>query len=120
MAFGVLYDFTGNSNASKITKAKDMVQQSWFTSAVSYSKPIDLFVVLGHNPIRVNDSSSTMGTIYQAIRKLKPDTPIQMFGGHSHSKQLVALMSQSMLTDYSPRLSSLRQQSHRPRIGPLL
>lgn len=49
MAFGVLFDFTGNSNVSRVTKAKDMVKESWFLGAVNYTKPIDLFVVIGHN-----------------------------------------------------------------------
>jgi 2',3'-cyclic-nucleotide 2'-phosphodiesterase (5'-nucleotidase family) len=84
MAFGVLYDFTGNSNVSRITKAASMVTQSWFTQAVNYSQPVDLFMVIGHNPIRTNVSSSTLGLVYQAIRKIKPNTPIQMFGGHTH------------------------------------
>jgi 2',3'-cyclic-nucleotide 2'-phosphodiesterase (5'-nucleotidase family) len=84
MAFGVLYDFTGNSNVSRITKASTLVTQSWFLDAVNTTQPVDLFVVLGHNPVRTNVSSSTLGTVYQAIRKLKPDTPIQFFGGHTH------------------------------------
>ncbi|KAF2103481.1 hypothetical protein NA57DRAFT_63997 [Rhizodiscina lignyota] len=84
MSFGVIFDFTGNSNASRITPASEMVQQSWFADAVNFDKPIDLYLVLGHNPVRVNDSASTMGTVYQAIRKYKPDAPIQVFGGHSH------------------------------------
>ena len=84
MAFGVLYDFTGNSNVSKVIKAKDMVQQPWFKQAVNYSEPVDLFMILGHNPVRANDSSNTFKAVYQAIRQSQPDTPIQIFGGHSH------------------------------------
>ena len=84
MAFGVLYDFTGNSNASKVIKAADMVQQSWFKSAVNYTEPIDLFVLLGHNPARPSTSGSTFGTVFNAIRASRPDTPIQIFGGHTH------------------------------------
>jgi 2',3'-cyclic-nucleotide 2'-phosphodiesterase (5'-nucleotidase family) len=89
MAFGVLYDFTGNSNVSKVIKAADLVKESWFLSAVNYTEPIDLFVVLGHNPIRTTVSSSTFGTIYKAIRALRPDTPIQTFGGHTHIRDFV-------------------------------
>lgn len=58
MAFGVLFDFTGNSNVSKVIKAADMVQQSWFTNAVNHAN-IDLFLVIGHNPVRPSVSSST-------------------------------------------------------------
>src|ERR1700743_1722356 len=53
MAFGVLYDFTGNSNASKVIKAQDMVKEKWFIDALNQKEPIDLFIVLGHNPVRL-------------------------------------------------------------------
>ncbi|EOA84911.1 uncharacterized protein SETTUDRAFT_137105 [Exserohilum turcica Et28A] len=84
MAFGVLFDFTGNSNVSKVIKAADMVKESWFQHAVNFTEPIDLFVVTGHNPVRTTASSSTMGTVFKAIRSIRPDTPIQFFGGHTH------------------------------------
>ncbi|KAK5685447.1 hypothetical protein LTS10_003525 [Elasticomyces elasticus] len=57
MAFGVLYNFTGNSNASKVIPAAEMVNQTWFQNALHTSEPIDMFLLIGHNP---------------------------MFGGHSH------------------------------------
>jgi len=44
--FGVIFDFNGNSKVANITLAKDMVREEWFKSAVQYTKPIDLFVVL--------------------------------------------------------------------------
>lgn len=84
MAFGVLFDFTGNSNVSKVIKAADMIKQQWFLDAVNYPEPIDLFVLLGHNPIRTTVSSSTMGVVYRKIRSLRPDIPLQAFGGHTH------------------------------------
>ncbi|KAL8719850.1 MAG: hypothetical protein Q9225_003203 [Loekoesia sp. 1 TL-2023] len=89
MAFGVLYDFTGNSNVSKVIKAQDLVKESWFLDAVNYSKPVDLFILLGHNPIRTTVSSSTFGTIYSTIRGLRPNVPIQVFGGHTHIRDFV-------------------------------
>ncbi|KAL5120992.1 hypothetical protein ACEQ8H_001180 [Pleosporales sp. CAS-2024a] len=84
MAFGVLFDFTGNSNVSKVIKAADMVKQPWFQEAVNFTKPIDLYVLIGHNPVRTSVSSSSMGTVFSAIRKVRPDVPIQAFGGHTH------------------------------------
>ncbi|KAK6330682.1 hypothetical protein TWF718_002880 [Orbilia javanica] len=84
MAFGVLFDFTSNANNSKIIKAKDMVQQQWFLDAINTSDPIDLFLVLGHNSVR--SSTSTFPVIREAIRKVHPNTPIQFFGGHSHTR----------------------------------
>lgn len=89
MAFGVLFDFTGNSNVSKVIKAADMVKQPWFQQAVNYTKPIDLFVLIGHNPVRTTVSSSTFGTVFKAIRSIKPDVPIQGFGGHTHIRDFV-------------------------------
>ncbi|KAK6342152.1 hypothetical protein TWF730_001631 [Orbilia blumenaviensis] len=84
MAFGVLFDFTSNANNSKIIKAKDMVQQQWFLDAINTPEPVDLFLVLGHNSVR--SSTSTFPVIREAIRKVRPDTPIQFFGGHSHTR----------------------------------
>lgn len=89
MAFGVLFDFTGNSNVSKVIKASSLVEESWFKEAVNYTKPIDLFVVIGHNPVRTNVTSSTFGTLFSAIRKARPDVPIQGFGGHTHIRDFV-------------------------------
>ncbi|KAK0267034.1 hypothetical protein LTR35_016611 [Friedmanniomyces endolithicus] len=91
MAFGFLFDFTGNSNVSRVYPAATVVQQSWFKAAVAgypdnceTQVPIDIFVMLGHNPVRWNDSESTFQTYYNAIRTAQPNTPIQVFGGHSH------------------------------------
>ncbi|KAI2486392.1 hypothetical protein Ptr902_00525 [Pyrenophora tritici-repentis] len=84
MAFGVLFDFAGNSNVSKVTKAADMIQQPWFQQAVNYTKSIDLFLITGHNPVRTAAATSTMGTVFKAIRSMRPDVPIQAFGGHTH------------------------------------
>ncbi|KAI4177325.1 MAG: hypothetical protein LQ346_007695 [Caloplaca aetnensis] len=95
MAFGVLYDFTGNSNVSKVIKTRDLVKESWFLDAIYYSQPIDLFVVIGHNPIRTTVSSSTFGILYNTIRGLRPDVPIQTFGGHTHIRDFVVYDSMS-------------------------
>jgi len=86
MAFGVLFNFGGNSNVSKVIKAADMVQQPWFINAVNYEKPIDLFLVIGHNPVRApaSDTSSTLGLLHSTIRSMRPGLPIQFFGGHTH------------------------------------
>ena len=89
MAFGVLYDFTGNSNVSRVTTAADLVKQQWFLDAVNFNQTIDLFLVLGHNPPRPTNTASTIGTIFKTIRGLKPNTPIQMFGGHTHVRDFV-------------------------------
>ncbi|KAL8846901.1 MAG: hypothetical protein Q9221_008042 [Calogaya cf. arnoldii] len=89
MAFGVLFDFTGNSNVSKVIKTSDLVKESWFLDAIKYPQPIDLFVVIGHNPIRPSARTSTFGTLYNTIRGLRPNIPIQTFGGHTHIRDFV-------------------------------
>ncbi|KAK2747687.1 hypothetical protein FQN55_004857 [Onygenales sp. PD_40] len=88
MSFGVLFDFTGNSNVSKVTKGEDMIKEEWFTKAVK-KEDIDLFVVIGHNPVRSNDSDATLPTVQKAIRDMRPDVPIQIFGGHAHVRDFV-------------------------------
>lgn len=84
MTFGILFDFTGNSNVSKIIKAADMVKQQWFLDAVNQAEPIDVFLLIGHNPIRTTDYANTFGLVHSTIRALRSDIPIQIFGGHSH------------------------------------
>ncbi|KAK2593756.1 hypothetical protein QQS21_008517 [Conoideocrella luteorostrata] len=84
MAFGVLFDFTGNSNASQVIKAKDMVKETWFTDALASKDPVDLYIIFGHNPVRQTDKISTFKTVFDAIRASHPTTPIQLLGGHTH------------------------------------
>jgi len=84
MAFGVLFDFTGNSNASQVIKAADMVKEQWFNDALATEKPIDMFVLFGHNPVRPTDKYSTFKTVWDAIRKVHPEQPITILGGHTH------------------------------------
>ncbi|KAI4741315.1 calcineurin-like phosphoesterase [Aureobasidium sp. EXF-12298] len=95
MAFGVLFDFTGNSNASVVTKAADMVKESWFIDAVNH-KNVDAFVLIGHNPVGLKSSTNTLQTVYKAIRAIKPDTPIQMFGGHTHIRDFAVYDDKSV------------------------
>jgi 2',3'-cyclic-nucleotide 2'-phosphodiesterase (5'-nucleotidase family) len=85
MAFGLLYDFTGNTNVTKVTRAVDLVKESWFLDAINYNETIDLFLLLGHNPVR----DSTFSLVHNTIRAARPDIPIQIFGGHSHIRDLV-------------------------------
>ncbi|KAI1120547.1 Metallo-dependent phosphatase-like protein [Nemania abortiva] len=85
MAFGVLFDFTGNTNVTKVIPAKTMVTQKWFMEAINSCDPIDVFVLIGHNPVR----DSSFQTVFDAIRAVNPDTPIQILGGHSHIRDFV-------------------------------
>lgn len=84
MAFGILFDFTLHSNVSRVTTAAELVKQQWFLDAVDFDQPIDLFLLLGHNPARTTAPTNTFALVHQTIRSRRPDTPVQIFGGHSH------------------------------------
>ena len=82
MAMGFLYDFTGNSNASKVIKAVDAIKQPWFSAAVNYTEPIDLFILMGHNPLRAS-SGSTLTTVSDAHVPVPVPVPEAMLIGQS-------------------------------------
>lgn len=85
LAFGVLFDFTGNTNVTKVIPAAIMVNETWFQSIVaSPPGPVDLFLLIGHNTAKIQIQTGTFGTVHDAIRAVYPATPIQIFGGHSH------------------------------------
>jgi hypothetical protein len=84
MSFGILFDFTGNSNVSRVTNTTTLVKQQWFLDAINDPRPIDMFVVIGHNAIRGTSGIGTLQTVFKTIRELRPETPIQSFGGHTH------------------------------------
>lgn len=78
MAFGVLFDFTGNVNVTRTTTTADMLRKDWFLDAIK--KDIDVFLILGHNPAREGRRGSTFRVIHDFIRTFHPDTPIHFFG----------------------------------------
>lgn len=61
-----------------------MVKESWFVDALATDEPVDLFLILGHNPVRQTDERSTLRVVFDAIRAVHAHTPIQIFGGHAH------------------------------------
>ncbi|KAL8648995.1 MAG: hypothetical protein Q9226_005759, partial [Calogaya cf. arnoldii] len=79
LAFGFLFDFTGNANNTIVEAVEKTVQQSWFLEAV-HDREVDLFLVAGHVPL----DSPEYHSIFKAIREVQWDTPIQFFGGHTH------------------------------------
>ncbi len=78
VAFGFLFDFTGNANNSFVQKVEDTVKEQWFQNAIKENT--DAFVVIGHVGLRMPEFK----TIFTAIRKENWDTPILFFGGHAH------------------------------------
>lgn len=79
LAFGFLFDFTGNSNNTVVQKVEDAIKQKWFQQAIR-DREVDLFLVIGHILLR----SIEFASIFHAIREQNWDIPIQFFGGHTH------------------------------------
>jgi hypothetical protein len=85
MTLSLIYDFTGNVNVTKVIPAAELVTEQWFLDAINYPETIDLFLLIGHNPVR----DSTFTLVHDTIRKARPEIPIQIFGGHTHIRDLV-------------------------------
>ena len=79
IAFGFLFDFTGNSNNTVVQPVEETIQESWFQEAIR-DREVDLFLVAGHVGARSEEYSG----IFKAIRGVQWDTPIQFFAGHLH------------------------------------
>ncbi|KAJ5101450.1 hypothetical protein NUU61_003672 [Penicillium alfredii] len=79
VAFGFLFDFTGNYNNTVVQPVEDTIKEDWFQEAIR-DKEVDLFLVIGHVPVH----SPEYQAIFKEIRGLRWDIPIQFFGGHQH------------------------------------
>lgn len=79
VAFGFLFDFTGNWNNTVVQKVSSTIKEDWFQEAIR-DKEVDLFLVIGHVPVH----SPEYNAIFKEIRGIRWDTPIQFFGGHRH------------------------------------
>lgn len=79
VAFGFLFDFTGNYNNTVVQPVEKTIKEDWFQEAIR-DKEVDLFLVAGHVPAH----SPEYQAIFKEIRDIRWDTPIQFFGGHQH------------------------------------
>ena len=79
LAFGFMFDFTGNANNTVLKPLRETIKETWFQEAIR-DRDVDLFLVSGHVPLR----SEEFKAIFKAIREVQWDTPIQFFGGHTH------------------------------------
>jgi len=79
VAFGFLFDFTGNYNNTVVQPVERTIKEDWFQEAIR-DKDVDLFLVAGHIPAH----SPEYRAIFEEIRGIRWDTPIQFFGGHQH------------------------------------
>ena len=84
VAFGFLFDFNMNSNNTIVQRVEDTIKEEWFQEVIR-DKEVDLFLVVGHAPLRTGEFSA----IYQAIRDENWDVPIQFLGGHLHIRDFV-------------------------------
>lgn len=84
VAFGFLFDFTGNYNNTVVQRVEDTIKEEWFQEAIQ-DQDVDLFLVAGHVPVRSKEYTA----IFKAIRNVHWDAPIQFFGGHLHIRDYV-------------------------------
>ncbi|KAF7552744.1 hypothetical protein G7046_g7316 [Stylonectria norvegica] len=78
VAFGFIFDFTGNANNTVVQPVEETIKEEWFQEAIR-EKP-DLFVVIGHVGLRMEEFK----VIFTALRKQNWYIPIAFFGGHAH------------------------------------
>jgi hypothetical protein len=90
VAFGFLFDFTGNYNNTVVQPVEETIKEKWFQEAIR-DHDVDLFLVVGHVPVQ----SREYNAIFRAIRKVQWDSPIQFFGGHYHIRDYVKYDSKS-------------------------
>lgn len=89
VAFGFLFDFTGNANNTVVQPVGATIREPWFQKAIR--EEADLFLVIGHVGVRMREFRD----IFDAIRKEKPLTPILFFGGHAHVRDATAYDARS-------------------------
>ncbi|EFY89549.1 ser/Thr protein phosphatase [Metarhizium acridum CQMa 102] len=89
LAFGFLFDFTGNANNTIVQPVAEAIKEKWFQDAIR-EKP-DLFVVVGHVGLRMTE----FRTIFTALRKQNWHIPIVFFGGHAHVRDALSYDSQA-------------------------
>ncbi|RDW66809.1 metallo-dependent phosphatase-1 [Coleophoma crateriformis] len=82
VAFGFLFDFSGNANNTVVQPVEKTIQEQWFQDAIR--EDTDMFIVIGHVTLHGPEYKA----LYKAIRGQNWDTPIQFFGGHSHIRDV--------------------------------
>ncbi|KAJ5469414.1 hypothetical protein N7539_009032 [Penicillium diatomitis] len=91
VAFGFLFDFTGNYNNTVVQRVEDTIKGEWFQEAIR-DKEVDLFLVAGHVPAH----STEWRAVYEEIRRTRWDIPIQFFSGHQHIRDYAKYDSQAV------------------------
>ncbi|KAK4229930.1 Metallo-dependent phosphatase-like protein [Podospora fimiseda] len=84
VAFGFLFDFTGNDKNTIVQPVRQTIQEPWFQKAIR--EETDVFIVIGHVGVQMQEFKD----IFKAIRAENPVTPILFFGGHVHIRDATA------------------------------
>lgn len=84
VAFGFIFDFDMNYNNTVVQPVEETVKEEWFQEAIREAD-VDLFLVAGHLPVRSKEAT----VLFQAIRSVRWDIPIQFLGGHFHIRDYV-------------------------------
>ena len=90
LAFGFLFDFTGNYNNTIVQPVEETVIEPWFQKVMD-GEDVDLVLVVGHVALRSEEHAAILKTIQTA----KPHVPIQFFGGHTHIRDFARYDSSS-------------------------
>ena len=91
VAFGFLFDFTGNYNNTVVQPVEQTIKEKWFQDVIG-DEDVDLFLVAGHVPAH----SLEYRAIFNEIRKVHSDIPIQFFGGHQHIRDFAQYDSKAV------------------------
>ena len=102
LAFGFLFDFTGNANNTVVQRVEDTVKEEWFKESLR-DEDLDLIIVFGHVDIR----STEYKLLFSTIRSAQWDTPIQFFGGHSHIRDYKIFDSKSVALESGRYMETL-------------
>lgn len=84
VAFGFIFDFDMNCNNTVVQPVEETVREEWFQEAIREAD-VDLFLVAGHLPVRSREAT----VLFQAIRSVRWEIPIQVLGGHFHIRDYV-------------------------------
>ena len=95
MSYGILFDFKLAAKGIAVQSPQEMVEEEWFEQSLDRADKwgVDVFVVLGHMPV---SGDPGWEAVRSKIRARFPDTPIAIFGGHTHVRDCRMMDSQTM------------------------
>lgn len=89
-ALGVLFNFANYARNTTVQEPELLVAEKWFQDVIE-EEP-DFFLLLGHMAVYEDN----WPVVFAAIRERHPQTPIFIFGGHTHIRDCVMLDDRSM------------------------